>query len=505
MSRQIPIYKAERETGVADKIKTTARIAYASELQVSNIKLAQVEADKLIAEHKSAIATNEGQVDLHYLKSILATIGWNNNDDVFDKKETWIARATPEDKPFNIEHQPRQVRGHITGNYLIDFKGNTLDDNLTVDELPDSFHIVTSSVLYKFIKCGDDELEKEMEKIIAEIGEHKWFISMEALFDDFDYAIVGKDGTNRIVARNEESAFLTKHLRAYGGTGQYDGHKVGRLLKNIIFSGKGLVRRPANPNSIIFDNVVAFQKVVATSVKEIATVGYTSSDTHNPKQESNRMASEVTQVQVDLLQNENKRLEQTLSAAVAAQKDAEKRLTEMNEQTVKAKIDGLTQEVKNRDDKITSLTTQVQTEQKARTEAEAKVADLDKKYVELQNEVAKVQAESKKTVRIAVISAELGKKPEEAVQFYDEHVADLNMSDERFTKFIAALKSEKTVKTTSEDKTNVLGNAQPTGKTAPLGTEGVVNDIEKTRAGLSTFLGQQLRRSAGKVKKNEGE
>jgi hypothetical protein len=39
-----------------------------------------------------------------------------------------------------------------------------------------------------------------------------------------------------------------------------------------------------------------------------------------------------------------------------------------------------------------------------------------------------------------------------------------------------------------------------------LGTEGVSTDVEKTRAGLASFLGQQLRRGAGvKNKKNEGE
>jgi hypothetical protein len=44
---------------------------------------------------------------------------------------------------------------------------------------------------------------------------------------------------------------LTKHLRAYGGTGEYENYKVGRSLRGISFSGKGLVNKPANPRSII--------------------------------------------------------------------------------------------------------------------------------------------------------------------------------------------------------------------------------------------------------------
>ena len=47
--------------------------------------------------------------------------------------------------------------------------------------------------------------------------------------------------------------FLHKHLRAYGGKGGYEDHKIGRLLRNIVFSGKGFVNKPANPDSVIFD------------------------------------------------------------------------------------------------------------------------------------------------------------------------------------------------------------------------------------------------------------
>jgi hypothetical protein len=76
---------------------------------------------------------------------------------------------------------------------------------------------------------------------------------MECLFAGFDYALTNKEGQAKILARDEESAFLTKHLRAYGGEGEYEGYKIGRALKNIAFSGKGLVERPANPRSIIID------------------------------------------------------------------------------------------------------------------------------------------------------------------------------------------------------------------------------------------------------------
>ncbi|NDG31511.1 hypothetical protein EB118_15760 [bacterium] len=97
-----------------------------------------------------------------------------------------------------------------------------------------------------------------MQKIINEIEQGKWFVSMECLFAGFDYALIDQQGNPKVIARNEQSSFLTKHLRAYGGTGEYEGYKVGRSLRDISFSGKGLVSKPANPRSIILDSSRAF-------------------------------------------------------------------------------------------------------------------------------------------------------------------------------------------------------------------------------------------------------
>jgi len=39
----------------------------------------------------------------------------------------------------------------------------------------------------------------------------------------------------------------------YGGSGKYSNYRVGRLLRDLSFSGKGLVSKPANPHSVILD------------------------------------------------------------------------------------------------------------------------------------------------------------------------------------------------------------------------------------------------------------
>jgi len=61
------------------------------------------------------------------------------------------------------------------------------------------------------------------------------FVSMEAWFDDFASALKHVEtGATRIVARDQRTAFLTKHLRAYGGNGKFEQYRVGRVLRNIV-------------------------------------------------------------------------------------------------------------------------------------------------------------------------------------------------------------------------------------------------------------------------------
>jgi hypothetical protein len=256
---RIPIYQAERP--LADQIRGSCSVAYASLAETAEpFALAE-----LVKAHLQAHATNLGQTDLHYLKTLMVSTGWNKNDDVFDPVEVWNARATPEDKPFNYEHNPADIIGHITDNYVVGLDSKAIANDSTIDSLPDAFHILTNAVLYKY--WGDNkELNERMAKVIAEIADNKWFVSMEALFTNFDYATVDGKGIAKTVARNKETAFLTKHLRAYGGKGVYQDMKVGRVLRNITFSGKGLVRKPANPESIIFS--VAAQPPVYANVSE---------------------------------------------------------------------------------------------------------------------------------------------------------------------------------------------------------------------------------------------
>ena len=250
--KKIVIFQSEVEDGLVDTIYSQSTVAYHSQAVVASSKKDQ-EHDIPESLRKIIAESNPNQIDLYYLESLLVSTGWNKNDDVFSPDITWAARTTPEDKQFNFMHDENDIIGHITGSYVIDQQGNKL---LADAGRPDKFDIITEAVLYN--SWTDPENNDRMQRIIAEIEEGKWFVSMECLFAGFDYALIDPTGNSKLVERNESSAFLTKHLRSYGGTGEYEGYKVGRALRDISFSGKGLVSKPANPRSIIFNCSKAF-------------------------------------------------------------------------------------------------------------------------------------------------------------------------------------------------------------------------------------------------------
>jgi hypothetical protein len=244
------IYQQEYDDAISDKISANASVAYISAAQPCLKE--DIDVAKASIENDQAIAALNDE-DLYYVQSILVSSSWNRNDDIFDKAEVWNAKSTPEDKPTNLEHDEGQIVGHIVSNWPINTAGDTLPDNIEMDSIPEKFHIVTGSVIYR--NFSNPELKERAEALIQEIENGTKYVSMECYFNDFDYGLLNKEtGEYSILERTNTSAYLSKHLRAYGGLGEFDNFKIGRVLRNINFSGKGFVDKPANPESIIFDS-----------------------------------------------------------------------------------------------------------------------------------------------------------------------------------------------------------------------------------------------------------
>ncbi|NDB58309.1 hypothetical protein EB001_07675 [bacterium] len=239
------IYPQEIEDGLSQVLSAKASIVYASQLVQSPAPKSRHSKINI-----KALAGIEDK-DLYYTQSILVTSSWNKNDDIFDKAEVWAARNTPEDKPTNLEHDESVIVGHITSNWPIMPNGDIIDENTPVEDLPEKFHILTGSVIYTGFT--DTDLKGRTAQLINEIQSGNKYVSMECFFSGFDYGLINKTTAQyKILPRNTETAFLTKHLRAYGGLGEHQNYKIGRVLRNITFSGKGFVSKPANPDSVIF-------------------------------------------------------------------------------------------------------------------------------------------------------------------------------------------------------------------------------------------------------------
>lgn len=265
------IYAKEIEDGLEEVLLSKASLSIASIAEpIKDNK------SKAFNKNIKALASYDDS-DLYYVQSILVTSSWNKNDDIFSKEEVWAAKNTPEDKPTNLEHDENTIIGHIVSNWSITDDGILIDDSTPLDNLPEKFHIVTGSVIYKAYTNPD--LKERTAKLIAEIENGTKYVSMECMFKGFDYGLINEStGEYKILARSDNTAFLTKHLRSYGGTGIYEDHKIGRVLRNITFSGKGYVDKPANPDSIIFskDNFLNLTKAKNTEnnfsgVSEIRT------------------------------------------------------------------------------------------------------------------------------------------------------------------------------------------------------------------------------------------
>jgi hypothetical protein len=155
------IYQIEKIYGLEEIIKSSASIKIDIPLTPTNTNNLQLEIQKAKA------SSNPDQIDLYYIDSILVSTGWNINDDVFDNKETWKARNTPVDKPFNFMHDGDDIIGHITGSFAIDRNCAVIEDNVELSNLPTDYDIITSAVIYKY--WPTEERTQEIQELISGI------------------------------------------------------------------------------------------------------------------------------------------------------------------------------------------------------------------------------------------------------------------------------------------------------------------------------------------------
>jgi hypothetical protein len=360
------IFKQEIADGLETQLSTNASVSYAALVEpcASKSKIGKI---KSLASYDDS--------DLYYVQSILVSSNWNKNDDIFDKTEVWAARATPEDKPTNLDHNEQTIIGHIVSNWPITEDGILIDENTPVENLPEKFHILTGSVIYRSFTIS--ELQERSQKLISEIENGTKYVSMECFFKGFDYGLIDKTtGQYNVLERNDETSYLTKYLRSYGGLGEHENYKIGRVLRNITFSGKGFVDKPANPESIIFNNPLISENAEKKNNNlSLSGVSYSQSNLNvennimNFEQEINDLKTKI-----EAMQNESEIVKEAYAAA-SALKD---RTVEL-ENTVKAQ-----------EATITEIQTNLEA---ANLEKEEAAKKMDEEMKKKEEEAKKVKSE----------------------------------------------------------------------------------------------------------------
>jgi len=217
--------------------------------------VAQIAGDELV-----------NQEDLLHVRSVLVTTGGNENQDVFIKDELWAARKTPIHKPSDWDHNRTKIVGHMYNVVAKTLDGEELDidadEPTTVGGIPydGDFELIVDEVIYAYL------LPEYAEAIREKASKNELFVSMEVWFKSYDYGVWQRDDKLDATAKQhlcklsegieiikrDENLHMERFLRTSGGDGELeDGRLIGRVLRNMIFGGKGFVGVPANPRSVI--------------------------------------------------------------------------------------------------------------------------------------------------------------------------------------------------------------------------------------------------------------
>jgi hypothetical protein len=475
----IEVFQKEIEDGVGELVKSTASVAYCSQAEVkgreNDLKNAMAHISNTDVIGK-VVGENKNQIDLYYLESVLVSTGWNKNDDVFTSQATWDARNTPEDKQFNFMHDENDIIGHITGSYVLSKDGK----RVTSDEKPNEFDIITQAVLYN--SWTEEENRDRMKKIISEIEEGKWYVSMECLFAGFDYALIDKSGKAKVLSRDEQSSFLTKHLRAYGGNGEYEGYKIGRALKNIAFSGKGLVTKPANPRSVILNKDNTSKAFILEDSSNTLSLG------------------EIAMSDNLVLEKQIADLKSALASTEQENKEIKARIEEAKDREFASKVESFESTIQDKQSTIAEL-------EEAVKSAQARIAELEDALKTSQSELAlavknigEMKKKEKMEKRMAALTL-AGLAVEDAQITL---VSLENLDDEAFDSVVAVMK-KKSVKKDKEEEKKEDVKEEDTEATAEVFeavetseatlVELVVNEadsLESTRASLSQWISSNV-------------
>ena len=221
---------------------------------------------------------SERQPDLQYMTAIFVSSGMNKNGAVFMGSELVKARGSITSKAVDVEHEEQSIIGQITGNAFLGRDRSIIDaeiaaTTMSTEELDElEMDIGITAIIHK----------SRFPQLAKEIEEGQWMVSMEAYYRDYDIKV----GETVIPREKAEEMGYDKLVGSVGqlkdGDKEMGFHLVGRVLRDIVFAGVGIVQNPANPRSVIMEAAAINEyiaKEAATGTKSVMDIGNISATT----------------------------------------------------------------------------------------------------------------------------------------------------------------------------------------------------------------------------------
>jgi len=188
--------------------------------------------------------------DMLFFSGCFMSSGENLNHAYFMPSEMVKASSSIVNKPLDIEHAEEEIVGHIYSSAFVDHSGKALDiselsgmDEEALDKM--DIDVMIGGIVYK----------SRFPELAEEVQKGKWKLSMETYFQNYDVKV-----GDLILSKKEAEAMglassdvLGKAARIVKKGAAIASGEIARVLRDLMFSGCGLVKQPANPRSLIFE------------------------------------------------------------------------------------------------------------------------------------------------------------------------------------------------------------------------------------------------------------
>jgi len=241
---------------------------------------ADIQLEKETDDLKKAVAAiidlpgpEDKQPDLLYFSAVFVSTGTNLNNAHFLPSELVKAENTIVSKALDVEHQEEDIIGHIYDRAYIDASNNKLDVNElaskesgSLDKDYSDMHIIIAGVIYK----------NRFPTLAEEVADNGWKVSMECYYNGYDVKVGDVIMTQReaeMIGLAHDDKVFGKIAKIIKNGKEIAKDKIERVLRNICFSGCGIVKNPANPPSVILETANEKEKD-AINPKEIIVLDY---------------------------------------------------------------------------------------------------------------------------------------------------------------------------------------------------------------------------------------